>query len=233
MSLPFRAQDERLFLDSEPKWRSRLGPGWVGTKILGLGSFGVVGLWEYEGHASTTPRITQVVVKMSEAKLPDFTEIQPFPKSKIDEGITLKRLAVCGSQHIVRIYGGNRLGDRFGEMGEVVKLFLEYCPNGDMGIFLSKYETEPLAPLAEVDVWAIFHCMALGLAVMARGTEDVDKPEWCGREKNVELVHFDLKPNNIFLGRRDQRHMRMPVAKVCIKSRAEGYERKWGLPFRC
>lgn len=213
MSLAFLPSDEDVFLSSEPQWKSRLGPGWIGTKVLGKGGHGVAGLWEYKGPAESAPAITQVVVKMSEAELPLFIEPETFPRSKIDEGVTLKRLAACQSKHIVKIFGGNRLGDRFGCMGEVVRIFLENCPGGDVSRFLAPYEQEPLAPLQEVDVWAIFHCMALGLAVMERGTEDPEVLERTDEDK-YELVHFDLKPENIFLGKRDEGHVRMPIAKV-------------------
>jgi len=216
MALAFSSADTTLFLNSSPQWKSSLGPGWIGTKLLGKGGFGVAGLFEYHGPASSAPAITQIVVKMSEAQLPLFPDPQVFPKSKIDEGITLRRLAACKSQHIVRIYGGNRLGDRFGEMGEVVRIFLEYCPGGDVGRFLSGYGESPLEPLEEVDVWALFYCMALGVVVMARGTEDLKAEEWDGVEKFGELVHFDLKPDNVFLGAKNRDHVRMPVAKVCL-----------------
>lgn len=41
MSLPFAESDASLFLNGEPQWKSRLGEGWKGTKLLGKGGHGV------------------------------------------------------------------------------------------------------------------------------------------------------------------------------------------------
>lgn len=44
----------------------------------------------------------------------------------------------------------------------------------------------------EVTVWAIFHCMALGLCNIANGSED---PRAGPREGGM-ITHFDIKPAN-------------------------------------
>lgn len=38
---------EAAWLASGDKWRTSLGKGWKGTKVLGRGPFGVAGLLEY------------------------------------------------------------------------------------------------------------------------------------------------------------------------------------------
>lgn len=108
-------------------------------------------------------------------------------------------LAKIGSPHLVRQYGGNRVGDSFGEMEEVVKLFLEFCPGGDLDQFLPTSEEDlknPLPPIDEYDLWAMFHCMALGVTVLDRGTEDITAPAWNGDANHTEFMHCDLKMDN-------------------------------------
>ena len=39
----------------------------------------------------------------------------------------------------------------------------------------------------EADIWAVFNCLALGVAGMNLGTEDQDKPAW---KKDTELCHY-------------------------------------------
>lgn len=43
------AMADQLWLDSEQHWRHRVGKGWVAKRVLGRGSFGIVGHWKYEG----------------------------------------------------------------------------------------------------------------------------------------------------------------------------------------
>ena len=196
MPPPFLDSDIPDFLNGEPTWKSRLGPGWRGTKLLGKGGHGIVGLWEWRGDPNFAPSITQVVVKMSECNPELFPTREVFKKTKYDEGITLLKLSRLKSKHIVRQYGGNRLGDVFNEMDRVVRIFLEYCPGKDCDQFLAKFDEPAKKPLPELDLWALFHCMALGIIVMARGTENPDALAWDGVPRDTELVHFDIKSDN-------------------------------------
>ena len=175
------------WIATEPTWTSRIGAGWEG-KFLAKGGYGVVGAWTYVAPAETAPVVKDVVVKMSSFE--DFA-----PRERIyDEGNILRTLATAGSRHIVRQFGGNRSGDNFGDMLGVVKIFLEYCPGGDLMQFLREYhDDERKPPLHEVDVWAIFYCLALAVVVMDRGTENLTAQPW-----NIvnELCHFDIKYDN-------------------------------------
>lgn len=44
------------------------------------------------------------------------------------------------------------------------------------------------APINEGDVWEIFECLAKGIMVMDRGTEDEGKDRWL---KDTEICHFE------------------------------------------
>jgi serine/threonine protein kinase len=178
------------WLASEPAWVSRVGAGWQG-RFLAKGSYGAVGAWRYDGPQETAPAVKEVVVKMA-----SFEDFEPAARI-YDEGNILKTLNTARSRHIIRQFGGNRTGDKFGDMYNVVKIFLEYCPGGDLTQFLREYHDSDLKdPLHEVDIWAIFYCLALGVLVMHRGTEDLNALAWNGGVVINELVHFDIKFNN-------------------------------------
>lgn len=56
---------QRAWLGSSAAWSQRLGPGWVGRKVLGMGGYGICGLWELpEGvPLSEGLAVRRVVVK--------------------------------------------------------------------------------------------------------------------------------------------------------------------------
>lgn len=197
VGLAFRENQKQAFLDSEPTWSQRLGDGWKGTRFLGKGNFGIVGLWEYRGDPARAPPVTQVVVKQStDEPMDEFHEIWGG-KSAMDEGRILKLLGKLNSNHIIRQYGGNRVGDRFLDMGLVVRIFLEFCPGGDLDQLVAGFEQPQRPVLSEIDLWTIFKCLALGIAVLDRGTENTNGPAWNGNPPDrPELCHFDIKPDN-------------------------------------
>jgi serine/threonine protein kinase len=193
--------------DSDKNWTRKLGKGWVGKRFLGKGQFGIVGLWEYQGPPQMAPEITQVVVKQV---CLDMAHIEPpwGEMTGLSEGTILQKLSKVNTRHIIKMYGGNKLGDRFGEMSVVVKMFLEFCPGGDLEQLLVGWD-EDYAPMRrkhvydESDIWTIFYCLALGIAAMDRGTENSMEPAWFGEgerplppDQQTEICHFDIKPDN-------------------------------------
>lgn len=177
----------------------------------------MTGLWEYKGDASNPPPIKQVVVKQTQFGAYDLGGRQHGDnRSTLDEGNLGIVPGSIRAKHLVRQYGGNRLGDRFAEMDKVVRIFLEYCPGGDLQQFLPNEATqvkEDKEPMSEMDLWGKFRCMALGILAMDKRTEDVlDANGWNDDE---ELMHCDLKPDNVFLGFGDVDHPRIPIAKIC------------------
>lgn len=47
------------------------------------------------------------------------------------------------------------------------------------------------SPIPEELIWHMFKCLALALAALAHGTEDMGVASW-----GKELVHFDIRPTN-------------------------------------
>ncbi|KAI9642569.1 hypothetical protein NHQ30_009374 [Ciborinia camelliae] len=184
----------RKWLATSSSWvEGGLGPHWTGIRILGTGGFGVAGLWQYRGPAESAPpnEIRELCVKQTVAD-------RTTKRDAFEEGRILKILAEIEepSVHIVRMYGG--VAEDTFEGLRVVRLFLEFCRGGDLGSLVEVGEREksgcagPKA-VGEGDVWEIFGCLAKGVAVMDRGTEDPGKRDW---EKDTEICHFDLKTEN-------------------------------------
>ena len=53
------------WLASEPNWKYRIGKGWKGKKILGVGGQGIVGHWTYEGDDRATKSVKDIAVKQA------------------------------------------------------------------------------------------------------------------------------------------------------------------------
>lgn len=45
-------QQRENWIRSEPKWKDRIGQGWVPHRLLGAGGYGLAGLWRYDGDAA-------------------------------------------------------------------------------------------------------------------------------------------------------------------------------------
>lgn len=167
-----------LELGDNDRWGPLFGPGWKGKRILGKGAFGIVGLWEYEG--TPAPPITQMAIKQFHSK--------DSPNWTVETGI-MQRLAKVQSKHIIRQYVPPRTIP-LKDGSSLIAMFLEYCPGGDLSKFIQPNEP----PILEIDLWAMFHCLALAMSVLARGTEDPNSPPVGHGLRDFELVHYEYAP---------------------------------------
>ncbi len=140
---------------------------------------------EYEGDSQPPPTFTKIVVKQ-QAHDPDVDD-----EGLEIEGRVLALLSTVQSRHIIRIFGSARLDTYAGP--EVSRIFLEYCPGGDIEQLLEDWggwrnSVAPAKPLIEADIWAVFHCLALGVAVMDRGTEDSTATPW---DRETVVGHYE------------------------------------------
>jgi hypothetical protein len=87
------------WIATEPFWYTRLGPGWVGQKVLGRGGQGIVGLWSYEGPENPHP-VKEVAVKQASSKL-----IATGERALEAEARYLKLFAKFDTQQIIKMYG--------------------------------------------------------------------------------------------------------------------------------
>lgn len=98
---------------------------WKGTRILGQGGFGVVGLWEYVGD--NPPAVTKLAVKELNAGVNGDLAA---------EGNFMMRLNTANSEHIVRLERDPVPEE--GWDGRVRRLLMEYCPMGSLEGLLNR-----------------------------------------------------------------------------------------------
>jgi hypothetical protein len=120
---------QKEWLASNARWTYGLAVEYVGVKVLGVGGFGVVGLWEYTGLDG---QVARVVVKQSKGQ----------DQSLKSEGVLLHAIAERNTRHVVRL-----LKQYHEEKGQgtsrwdpedeyVSRIYLEFCENGDMVGFI-------------------------------------------------------------------------------------------------
>ncbi|PVH81188.1 kinase-like protein [Cadophora sp. DSE1049] len=199
------------WMATEWKWKNRVGKGWVPKRLLGRGTFGVVGHWSYQGPDRDTKSMKDVAVKQS------IRMAYPYGGFGLEwEAANLLELGKAKSQHIVRIYRHfyEEVGQRTNgyDMGLVHRIFLEYCPGGDTWYWIREHLNNNTT-VPEGELWAILHCLARACLVMHQGSEDVDAP--APRWPREEMVHFDLKLENVLVSAptTDVEHRNMPPFK--------------------
>jgi hypothetical protein len=100
-----------------------LGSGWEGKRILGTGTYGTVGVFEYNGNSPNRNMGKQVAVKVANKSYADLT----------DEADFMERFTVRPTSHIVRIItrGVPEISEGVWK-GKVRRIILEYCPHGSL-----------------------------------------------------------------------------------------------------
>jgi hypothetical protein len=129
------------------------------------------------------PAIKQAVVKQCPISKFEAHE-DPYAEGRI-----LEELSRIKSRRIIGQFGPMRRD--FVGNSEVVRIFLEYCPGGSLDKWMespSRATSMSNAPFYEVDVWAMFPCLVLGVAAMDRSTEDPDRPALAGVS---EITHYE------------------------------------------
>lgn len=212
------------WLASEPNWRFRLGDEWHPQRFFSTG-MSALGLWT-RGDAEMLPpsQLTHIIVKQTES---------PPEASGPDEAKCYALLNKVNSEHIIKTYRRvhRDLPQRTkiaGDEGRMVeRIYLEYCPGGDLRGFVEGLKLLTRA-LEEEDIWYIFHCLALSCSVLDRGTEDLEKASW-----DYEIVNTDLNVSNgmlptfskkdfvlsflkVMFGCYENENSRIPVVKVGI-----------------
>lgn len=121
-----------LWLESNKNWKYGLNELWKGKKVLGMGGYGLVGLWEYKKRDDD---VIRVVVKQSAGK----------DRALKSESDVLSRIAETGTKHVVRLLKkyheerGQGTSDQWdSDSGYVSRIYLEYCPHGDMKAVMKK-----------------------------------------------------------------------------------------------
>lgn len=103
--------------------------------MLGQGSFGIVGHWTYNGQSPNEEALKDIVVKQGSSQRGGF-------RSEAEHYLALN---TSKSVHIPRMYRqiyvekGSGIFSGAYDTGEVHRMFLEYCPGGDLSTWLRNF----------------------------------------------------------------------------------------------
>jgi serine/threonine protein kinase len=185
---------------------------WQPVRLLGQGGFGQVGLWERANDQTGEIEDEVAIKEMVRTAHPDVY-LQRNP-SLAREAVIMQQLNDVErrtnegtNNNILRL----RSFKNFPSAGRS-RFYLEYAPYGDLYKLMYSYRAWDTY-LPEEFLWHIFCSFANAAVLMETGPfthlEDREPIQW-------SIIHFDIKPDNIFLGRRDERAMPadFPAIKV-------------------
>lgn len=132
-------QKEIEWLATESKWKNRVGKDWKAVKVIGRGGQGVVGHWTYDGPDRHLRTLKDVAVKQAVKSGPFYK----FGDGLETEAAILSLFQPVKTQHVVKMY--RHMYEEMGEgtdkfdHGRVHRIFLEFCPGGDLYNWLNSY----------------------------------------------------------------------------------------------
>lgn len=107
-----------------------------------------------------------------------------------------------GSRNTVNVMGSRLSRDR-----DCFRLYMEYCPGGDLSRLWGSYSNLSLA-FPEPYLWKL-------LRDLARAVHAMDNPSGHGLEGDEAIAHIDFKPENIFLCLPDENEFpKYPIGKL-------------------
>ncbi|CAG8958025.1 hypothetical protein HYFRA_00000369 [Hymenoscyphus fraxineus] len=189
---------QALWLSRAKDWNG-ISENWKPMRVLGSGSYGIVGLFEYIGKGQDMPK--HMVVKQA----PPGIESEALRS----ESMKLTQLSAAGAEHVVKIYksfhraagtgadkdwdpspwvtqeDGSQLLDSEKMVG---RIYLEYAEGGDLAH--ANIERDALGFPEEVEVWKLINHLAKGAKELERGNKT---NHVSGRRP---IIHFDLRPHN-------------------------------------
>jgi serine/threonine protein kinase len=197
-------QQEEWLIRSE-QWPDMAANNYIGRKVLGAGGHGIVGVWENK-NKNLPPNMPKYIVVKQVSDLNAMIYEPLRVESKL-----LRDILGTGTEHIIKLYksthraGGTgtsstkdplpfAVGGAWDPNREVGRIYLEFCPNGDLETQLNtirdNHESMP-----EEFIWRVLHCLASALLILKQGHEDPAAnhpalPGW------VPIAHFDIKPEN-------------------------------------
>ncbi|KAH0368558.1 kinase-like protein, partial [Aureobasidium melanogenum] len=184
---------------------------WVGTKQLGQGGQGCAGLF-VKRDPTTQKIIERMVVKevwritKQDPEKSNFKEDYEFfgSKREIPREQYMSMIMPKDSKNTVEVWGHRLFPER-----DCLRLYMEYCPGGDLTRLLEPYQTT-LASLAfpEPYLWKLFQDLA-------RAVHAMDNPSGQGLKGDEFVAHIDFKPDNVFLCLPDEDTFpKYPLAKL-------------------
>ncbi|CAG8983428.1 hypothetical protein HYALB_00000597 [Hymenoscyphus albidus] len=192
---------QALWLSRSKDWNG-ISENWKPIRVLGSGSYGIIGLFEYIGKGQDVPK--HMVVKQA----PPGIESEALRS----ESMKLIQLSAAGAEHVVKIYksfhraagtgadkdwdpspwvtqeDGSQLLDSKKMVG---RIYLEYAEGGDLAH--ANIERDALGFPEEVEVWKLINHLAKG----AKELERENKTNHVSDRRPI--IHFDLRPHNVLV----------------------------------
>ncbi|EME87101.1 uncharacterized protein MYCFIDRAFT_172767 [Pseudocercospora fijiensis CIRAD86] len=182
---------------------AELGQGWMGPVFLGEGGHGIVSLWIKQDTAG------RIVDRVTVKEATNYNENDnpslglwkaPYPIS-LEVAAMYKLKYLPGSDHIVRIRNFRTKPPVNGDKRH--RIYAEYCKGGDLKAYQSIYHEPDEDPLSEPFLWALFDSLvSAGLLMEGHHLPKTTPPMW------DEIVHGDMKANNILLADNPTGHFR-------------------------
>lgn len=167
---------------------------WRPVRPLGEGGYGIVGLWQKFDKNDTV--IDSMAIKQQ--KYRSTPESQAY-FTVGDEGLAMEatlmvQLNETEDRNIIRLRGFKN-----NSFNKLWRFYFEFAPWGDMRILKNNYRAWNTY-LPEEFLWHVFHGLANAAYGLAESSfEDTETGENY-KEGEAVVVHFDLKPENVFLG---------------------------------
>ncbi|KAL8924289.1 MAG: hypothetical protein Q9208_004070 [Pyrenodesmia sp. 3 TL-2023] len=160
---------------------------WRGVRPLGRGGFGMAGLWEKLDENGAL--IDQLVVKqIGTGPGRPFFAGQPMEVSVMEEIAKYTKDTGTENTGTVALRKYKRFPRR-----EVHRLYLEFCPYGDLYKLIKQYRARKRFIPAGF-IWNVFYQLAVACEVLE--SLPLNK-----RKEYSEYVHRDIKPHNVFLAK--------------------------------
>ena len=197
-------KQQKEWLKRSEQWSDVRANPYVGKRVLGAGSNGIVGVWEYQGNP---PPLMPKLIAVKQAS--DVGGASATEALRVESKL-MRDILGTNTNHVVKLYkscyltggsGAHPLKDLLPVLTaagaihpntQIARMYMEYCRNGDMTTQLKKV-VDQNEDIPEEYIWRFLHCIASALVVLWHGNEnsDANGPTW-----NIPIAHFDIKPDN-------------------------------------
>jgi len=183
---------------------------WKVHRVLGAGSFGTVALWVKKDAENRI--VDEMAIKDARGQKDSSWSTRStrlakeavlhhhINESEVENFVQLRRYKECldtppgkGSDSDLSKSDSKATMTRW-------RFYLEFSPNGELSRLMDRYRAWHQY-LPEAFLWHVFDSLALTLLTKAELATDPEKlPRPNSYTANDRILHFDIKPDNIFLG---------------------------------